>query len=78
LVSQELQDVAQEFRIGVVGHVMFSCWMCLRHPNRKPTWPDLDQFFARGAQSNEPERNVRKKERRSMSCCCRAGPRGAA
>lgn len=27
LVGQELQDVVQEFRIGVVGHVMFSCWM---------------------------------------------------
>jgi hypothetical protein len=51
LLSQELQDVAQEFRIGVVGHVMFSCWMCLRHPSRKPTWPALDQFFARGASS---------------------------
>ena len=36
LLSQELQDVVQEFRIGVVGHVMFWCWMCLMHPNRKP------------------------------------------
>ncbi len=30
---------------------MFLCWMCLRHPNRKPAWPALDQFFARGAPS---------------------------
>jgi hypothetical protein len=31
-----LQDVVQEIRLGVVGHVWFVCWMCLRHPNRKP------------------------------------------
>lgn len=29
LLGQELQDVVQEFRIGVVGQVMISCWMCL-------------------------------------------------
>ena len=51
LLSQKLQDVVQEFRIGVVGHVGVWCWMCLRHPNRKPEWPALDQFFARGASS---------------------------
>jgi hypothetical protein len=51
LLSQELQDVVQEFGIGVVGHVAVWCWMCLRHPNRKPEWPALDQFFARGAPS---------------------------
>jgi hypothetical protein len=46
LLSQKLQDVVQEFRIGVVGHVV--CLLdVLEHPNRKPMWPALDQFFAR-------------------------------
>ena len=50
LLSQKLQDVVQEFRIGEVGHGV--CLLdVLEHPNRKPMWPALDQFFARGASS---------------------------
>ncbi len=49
LLSQELQDVVQEIRIGVVGHVVLDVGCVCRHPNRKPTWPALDQFSARGA-----------------------------
>ena len=51
LFSQQLQDVVQQFRIGVVGHVWFVVGCVWLHPNRKPTWPALDQFFARGAAS---------------------------
>jgi hypothetical protein len=36
LFRDELQDGVQEIRIGVVGHVWFCGWLCLRHPNRKP------------------------------------------
>jgi hypothetical protein len=36
LFGDELQDGVQEIRIGLVGHVWFWSWMCLRHPNRKP------------------------------------------
>jgi hypothetical protein len=47
--GDELQDGIQEIRLGAVGHVMFNVGCVLRHPNRKPAWPALDQFFARGA-----------------------------
>ena len=36
LFSQELQDVVQKFRIGVVGHVRFGVGCVWLHPNRKP------------------------------------------
>ena len=36
LLSQELQDVVQQFRIGVVGHVGFGVGCVWLHPNRKP------------------------------------------
>ena len=51
LLCQELQDIVQEFRISAVGHVWFGVGCVCRHPNRKPLWPALDQFFARGAAS---------------------------
>jgi hypothetical protein len=51
LFSQKLQDVVQKFRLGVVGHVRFGVGCVWLHPNRKPTWPALDQFFARGTAS---------------------------
>lgn len=49
LFGDELQDRVQEIRLGVVGHVWFGVGSVSRHPNRKPAWPALDQFFARGA-----------------------------
>ena len=39
LLGEELKDVVQEFRIGVVGHVWFGVGCVCRHPNREPTWP---------------------------------------
>ena len=51
LLSQQLKDVVQEFRIGVVGHVVLDVGCDSRHPNREPTWPALDQFCACGAAS---------------------------
>jgi hypothetical protein len=44
LLSQKLKDVVQEFRIGVVGHVVLDVGCVCRHPNREPTRPVLDQF----------------------------------
>ena len=51
LLGEELKDVVQEFRIGVVDHVWFGVGCVCRHPNREPTWPALDQFSVRGATS---------------------------
>ena len=51
LLGEELKDVAQEFRISVVGHVVLAVGWVGRHPNREPTWPALDQFCACGAAS---------------------------
>lgn len=51
LLGQELQDVVQEIRLGVVGHVVLDVGCVCRHPNRKPTWPALDQFSPRGPSS---------------------------
>ena len=41
VLSEELQDTVEGFRLVLVGHVM-CVW---RHPNKKPTWLALDQFF---------------------------------
>ena len=49
--GEELQDGVQEFRLRLVGHVWFGVGCVWRHPNRKPFWPALDQFFARGTAS---------------------------
>ena len=46
---EELQNGIQKFRIALVGHFGFELDVFARHPNRKPAWPALDQFFARGA-----------------------------
>ena len=51
LLGEELKDVVQEFRIGVVGHGWFGVGCVCRHPNREPTRPALDQFSVRGATS---------------------------
>ena len=51
LLGEELKDVAQEFRIGVVGHEVLDVGCVCRHPNREPTWPALDPFCACGAAS---------------------------
>ena len=50
MFGDELQDGVQEFRIVGVGHGGDWCWMRLRHPNRKPAWPALDQFSPRAGQ----------------------------
>lgn len=42
-IGEQLQNGLQEFRIGLVGHVVV-CWMFVRHPNRQSIWPALDQF----------------------------------
>ena len=46
-VVEELQNGVQEFRIALVGHFGVDVGCVLRHLNRKPAWPALDQFFAR-------------------------------
>ncbi len=47
LLGQELQDVVQEIRIGVVGHVWFGVGCVCDTPTAKPAWPAPDQFFPR-------------------------------
>ena len=47
LLGQELQDVVQEIRIGVVGHGWFGVGCVGDTPAAKPAWPAPDQFFPR-------------------------------
>jgi hypothetical protein len=35
VLGEELQDVVEEFRVVVVGHVMGSSWMCLETPQQE-------------------------------------------
>ena len=55
LLGQELQDVVQEIRIGVVGHVWFGVGCVCDTPAAKPAWPALDQFFPRAEQDSKSD-----------------------